>query len=43
MDELALALDMDPLELRRRNVVRPGDSLLAIGETPTMSVSPKMV
>ena len=34
MDELALALDMDPLELRRRNIVRPGDALLAIGEHP---------
>jgi CO/xanthine dehydrogenase Mo-binding subunit/aerobic-type carbon monoxide dehydrogenase small subunit (CoxS/CutS family) len=34
IDELALALDMDPLELRRRNVVRPGDSLLAIGDHP---------
>jgi CO/xanthine dehydrogenase Mo-binding subunit/aerobic-type carbon monoxide dehydrogenase small subunit (CoxS/CutS family) len=28
--ELAVKLDMDPLELRRRNIVRPGDSLLAI-------------
>jgi putative selenate reductase molybdopterin-binding subunit len=34
MHELALALDMDPLELRRRNVIRPGDSLLAIGDHP---------
>ena len=34
MHELALALDIDPLELRRRNVVRPGDALLAIGEHP---------
>ena len=25
---------MDPLELRRRNVIRPGDALLAIGEHP---------
>jgi putative selenate reductase molybdopterin-binding subunit len=32
MDELAIALDIDPLELRRRNVVRPGDALLAIDE-----------
>ena len=24
MTELALALDIDPLELRRRNVIRPG-------------------
>ena len=34
MTELALALGMDPLELRRRNVIRPGDCLLAIGEHP---------
>ncbi len=34
MTELALALGMDPLELRRRNVIRPGDALLAIGEHP---------
>ncbi len=34
MTELALALDLDPLELRRRNVVHPGDALLAIGEHP---------
>jgi len=34
MHELALALDMDPLELRRRNIVRPGDALLALDEHP---------
>ena len=34
MTELALALDMDPMELRRRNVIRPGDALVAIGEHP---------
>ena len=34
MHELALALDMHPLELRRRNVVRPGDALVAMGEHP---------
>ncbi len=34
MTELALALDLDPMELRRRNVIRPGDALLAIGEHP---------
>jgi CO/xanthine dehydrogenase Mo-binding subunit len=34
MTELALALDIDPLELRRRNVIRPGDALVAIGEHP---------
>jgi CO/xanthine dehydrogenase Mo-binding subunit len=30
--ELAVKLGMDPAELRRRNVVRPGDSLLAIAD-----------
>lgn len=30
MHELAVALGMDPLELRRRNIIRPGDALLAI-------------
>jgi putative selenate reductase molybdopterin-binding subunit len=30
MDELAVALAMDPLELRRRNIVRPGDALLSL-------------
>ncbi len=34
MTELARALDMDPMELRRRNVIRPGDALVAIGEHP---------
>lgn len=34
MAELALALGMDPLELRRRNIVRPGDALLAIDDHP---------
>jgi CO/xanthine dehydrogenase Mo-binding subunit/aerobic-type carbon monoxide dehydrogenase small subunit (CoxS/CutS family) len=34
MTELAFALNLDPMELRRRNVVRPGDMLLAIGEHP---------
>ena len=32
--ELAVKLDMDPLELRRRNIVRPGDALLAIDDQP---------
>src|SRR6202040_1525415 len=27
-----LKLDMDPAELRRRNVIRPGDSILSIGD-----------
>ena len=30
--ELAVKLGMDPMELRRRNVVRPGDDLLALAE-----------
>ncbi|AZM87697.1 molybdopterin cofactor-binding domain-containing protein [Streptomyces sp. W1SF4] len=34
MDELALALHMDPLELRRRNIVRPGDPLVALHDGP---------
>ena len=34
MHELAVALGMDPLELRRRNIVRPGDALLAIDDQP---------
>lgn len=34
MDELALALHMDPLALRRRNIVRPGDALVAMHDGP---------
>ncbi|MDV6269288.1 molybdopterin-dependent oxidoreductase [Rhodococcus globerulus] len=34
MTELALALNIDPLELRRRNIVRPGDSLVALEDGP---------
>jgi CO/xanthine dehydrogenase Mo-binding subunit/aerobic-type carbon monoxide dehydrogenase small subunit (CoxS/CutS family) len=34
MDELARALHLDPLELRRRNIVRPGEPLLALHEGP---------
>ncbi|MFI1646871.1 molybdopterin-dependent oxidoreductase [Streptomyces avidinii] len=34
MDELALALHMDPLELRRRNIVRPGEPLVALHDGP---------
>jgi CO/xanthine dehydrogenase Mo-binding subunit/aerobic-type carbon monoxide dehydrogenase small subunit (CoxS/CutS family) len=34
MTELALALHIDPMELRRRNVIAPGDALVAIGEHP---------
>ncbi|MDT5238956.1 MAG: hypothetical protein QOD97_1154, partial [Mycobacterium sp.] len=32
--ELAVKLDMDPAELRRRNVIQPGDGILAIGDHP---------
>jgi len=32
--ELAVKLGMDPMELRRRNVVRPGDALLALDDHP---------
>ncbi|WP_395371031.1 molybdopterin-dependent oxidoreductase [Streptomyces tubercidicus] len=34
MDELARALHMDPLALRRRNTVRPGDPLVSLHEGP---------
>ncbi|MCC9307355.1 molybdopterin-dependent oxidoreductase [Kitasatospora sp. RB6PN24] len=34
MDELARALHLDPLELRRRNIVRPGEPLVALHEGP---------
>jgi putative selenate reductase molybdopterin-binding subunit len=34
MTELAIALGIDPLELRRRNVIKPGDALVALGEHP---------
>ncbi|MFE5966628.1 molybdopterin-dependent oxidoreductase [Streptomyces sp. NPDC056463] len=34
MDELARALHMDPLALRRRNIVRPGDPLVAMHDGP---------
>ncbi len=32
--ELAVTLGIDPLELRRRNIVRPGDALLAMDDHP---------
>lgn len=32
INELAVKLGLDPAELRRRNVVRPGDALLALAE-----------
>ncbi len=34
LDELARALGLDPLDVRRRNVVRPGDPLLAASDQP---------
>ncbi|WP_432093336.1 molybdopterin-dependent oxidoreductase [Streptomyces sp. bgisy100] len=34
MTELALALHLDPLALRRRNLVRPGDPLVALHDGP---------
>lgn len=34
ISELAVALGIDPLELRRRNIVRPGDALLAMDDNP---------
>ncbi|MEU3669437.1 molybdopterin-dependent oxidoreductase [Streptomyces virginiae] len=34
MDELARALHIDPLELRRRNIVLPGDPLVAMQDGP---------
>ncbi|MFI1503511.1 molybdopterin-dependent oxidoreductase [Streptomyces sp. NPDC020597] len=34
MDELARALHLDPLTLRRRNIVRPGDPLVALHDGP---------
>src|SRR5581483_9522418 len=32
MDELARALEMDPFELRNRNVVVPGDAMTSLGD-----------
>ncbi len=34
MDELARALALDPVELRRRNVVRPGDPMVSTSSSP---------
>ncbi len=34
MDELARALALDPIELRRRNVVRPGDPMVSTSSSP---------
>ncbi|MFE6969401.1 molybdopterin-dependent oxidoreductase [Isoptericola sp. NPDC057653] len=38
MDELARQLGMDPLELRRRNVVREGDAMLSTSPEPEEDV-----
>ena len=34
MDELARALDLDPIEFRRRNAVRPGDPMISVSDEP---------
>ncbi len=34
MDELARQLGMDPLEFKRRNVIRDGDPMIALGDPP---------
>lgn len=34
MDELARRLEMDPIEFRHRNVVRPGDAMTSLGAEP---------
>jgi CO/xanthine dehydrogenase Mo-binding subunit len=34
LDELARSLGLDPLAVRRRNVVRPGDPLLSVSDEP---------
>jgi CO/xanthine dehydrogenase Mo-binding subunit len=35
LDELAESLGMDPFELRRRNMVRPGDAMISLGDEPS--------
>jgi CO/xanthine dehydrogenase Mo-binding subunit/aerobic-type carbon monoxide dehydrogenase small subunit (CoxS/CutS family) len=35
IDELARLLDIDPIEMRRRNVVRPGDNIESIWKEPS--------
>jgi CO/xanthine dehydrogenase Mo-binding subunit len=35
LDELARRLGLDPVELRRRNVIRPGDAIVADSDEPT--------
>jgi putative selenate reductase molybdopterin-binding subunit len=34
LDELARKLELDPVEFRRRNVIRPGDPLVCVSEQP---------
>ncbi len=34
LDELARKLDIDPVEFRRRNVIRPGDPLISVRDEP---------
>ena len=34
MNELAVLLDMDPMDVRRRNIIRPGDALIAFEDGP---------
>jgi CO/xanthine dehydrogenase Mo-binding subunit/aerobic-type carbon monoxide dehydrogenase small subunit (CoxS/CutS family) len=38
MDELAIGIGMDPLEFRRRNMVREGDDMLSIRDEPVEDV-----
>jgi putative selenate reductase molybdopterin-binding subunit len=35
MDELARKLEMDPVDLRRKNMIRPGDTVLSIWNGPS--------
>jgi putative selenate reductase molybdopterin-binding subunit len=35
MDELARKLEMDPVDLRRKNMIRPGDTVLSIWSGPS--------
>jgi putative selenate reductase molybdopterin-binding subunit len=35
MDELARRLEMDPVDLRRKNMIRPGDTVLSIWSGPS--------
>ena len=42
IDELAAKMGMDPLELRYRNVYRPGDTT-PVGQTPEVFVLPELI